>query len=141
MPEPNYYVQRVASAVATTITFATPSSISAENKHSLILTFEGQSIETALYFYTFPYRMESASIKRGKLYFSHHVEGVGKRLFVTDWTPDTSITRNSDTATKVTDIDLNTISFLGSTGEHPAEWPDRRGRLGQGRTHQPVALR
>ncbi|MEM6587854.1 MAG: prolyl oligopeptidase family serine peptidase [Pseudomonadota bacterium] len=109
MPKLNH----AALAIAASITVAMPSLAWAEDNHTLTLTYEGRSIDTGPYFYAFPYRMERVSIEHGKLYFSRHVEGEGKRLFVTDWNPDTSVTLNSDRATKVTDIDLNAINFWG----------------------------
>lgn len=80
-------------------------------EESLILTFEGRSVDSAPYYYAFPYRLERASIEHRKIYFSRHVEGEGKRLFVTGWDPSKSITLDSANATKVTDLDLNTINF------------------------------
>ena len=41
------------------------------------------------------------------------MEGEGKYLFVTEWYPSKPISLDSETATKVTDIDLNTINFWG----------------------------
>ncbi len=83
----------------------------ATENEALILTFEGRSVDSAPYYYAFPYRIERASLEHRKLYFSRHVEGEGKRLFVTDWDPAAAITLDSDAATKVTDIDLNRINF------------------------------
>ena len=77
----------------------------------LVLTYKGRSVDSAPYYFAFPYRIAHASIADRKLYFSRHVEGEGKRLFVTDWDPTASIALNSDTATKVTDTDLNTVNF------------------------------
>jgi len=77
----------------------------------MVLTFEGRSVDSAPYYYAFPYRLELVSIKHQKIYFSRHVEGEGKRLFVVDWDPTKPITLDSNIATKVTDTDLNTINF------------------------------
>lgn len=97
-------------ALATCVAAVTPGLAAAD---SLILTYQGRSVDSAPYYYAFPYRAERVSIEHRKVYFSRHVEGEGKRLFVTDWDPSLSISLNSDTATKVTDIDLNTINFWG----------------------------
>lgn len=86
-------------------------SVGAEAADVLHLNFQGRSVDSAPYYYAFPYRIERASIEHRKLYFSRHVEGEGKRLFVTDWDPSDSIALNSENATKVTDVDLNTINF------------------------------
>lgn len=89
-----------------------PSELAAE---PLTLTFQGRSVDSAPYYYAFPYRLEEVSIAHRKIYFARNVEGEGKRLFVTDWDPSKPITLNSDQATKVTDLDLNTINFWGRT--------------------------
>ena len=78
---------------------------------SLVLTYQGRSVDSAPYYYAFPYRLEHVSIEYRKIYFSRHVEGEGKRLFVTDWDLSKPISLDSNTATKVTDLDLNTINF------------------------------
>lgn len=83
----------------------------AQASDSLLLTYRDRSVDSAPYYYAFPYRLEKASIEHRILYFSRHVEGEGKRLFVTDWDPSSSITLNSATSTKVTGVDLNAINF------------------------------
>ncbi len=75
-------------------------------------------MDSAPYSYAFPYRIERASIEHGKLYFSRHVEGEGKLLFVTDWDTSQPIALNSETATKVTDLDLNEVNFWGRAYNH-----------------------
>lgn len=85
----------------------------AQAAEPLHLTFQGRTVDSAPYYYAFPYRIERASIEHQKIYFSRHVEGEGKHLFVTDWDPSKSITLNSANAAKVTDVDLNTINFWG----------------------------
>ena len=89
--------------------WATPAWTQSET--SLTLTYQGRTVDSAPYFYAFPYRLERVSIEHRKIYFSRNVEGEGKRLFTTDWDPTRSLTINSDTAEKVTDVDLNTINF------------------------------
>jgi len=78
---------------------------------SLILTYKGRSVDSAPYYYAFPYRLELVSLARQKIYFSRHVEGEGKRLFTAEWDPAKPITLDNNMASKVTDVDLNTINF------------------------------
>jgi dipeptidyl aminopeptidase/acylaminoacyl peptidase len=83
----------------------------AQDANPFVLTYKDRSVDSAPYSFAFPYRLEHATIEHRKLYFSRHVEGEGKHLYVTDWDPANPISLNSETATKVTTINLNGINF------------------------------
>lgn len=83
----------------------------ADTANPFILTYQGRSIDSAPYSFAFPYRLEHVTIEHQKMYFSRHVEGEGKHLYVTDWDPSVPISLDSQTATKVTDTNLDAINF------------------------------
>lgn len=95
------------------ISFATTPGKSSHGAEPLTLTFQGRSVDSAPYYYAFPYSLEEASIEHRKIYFARKVEGEGKHLFVTSWDPTEPIVLNSESAAKVTDLDLDTINFWG----------------------------
>ncbi|MFD1157048.1 alpha/beta hydrolase family protein [Roseovarius aestuarii] len=99
------------TATLTAALFFWPVYSVADSSNPFILTYQGRSIDSAPYSFAFPYRLEHATIEHQKIYFSRHVEGEGKHLFVTDWDPLKPISLDSQSATKVTNTDLNSINF------------------------------
>ena len=70
-----FYRLQPLAAVFLALTSGGAMSGKAQSETTLPLTYEGRTVDSAPYFYAFPYRLERVSIEHRKIYFSRHVEG------------------------------------------------------------------